>query len=77
MPRRVNIMMDDDAWRVIEKVPRGARSRTVNAAILDWSRASARREAAARMDAARARLPPVGTDELVRWIREGRERRPS
>ncbi len=77
MPRRVNIMMDDDAWRVIEKVPRGARSRAVNAAILDWSRASARREAAARMDASRARLPPVGTDEVVRWIREGRERRSS
>ena len=77
MPRRVNIMMDDDAWRVIEKVPRGARSRTVNAAILDWWRASARREAAARMDASRARLPPVGTDEVVRWIREGRERRSS
>ena len=25
MPRRVNIMMDDDAWRVIGKLPRGAR----------------------------------------------------
>ena len=77
MPRRVNIMMDDDAWRVIEGLPRGARSRAVNAAIRDWSRATARREAAARMDALRARLPAVGTDEVVRWIREGRERRPS
>ena len=76
MPRRVNIMMDD-AWRVIEKLPRGARSRAVNAAIRDWSRAAARREAAARMDAVRARLPVVGTDEVVRWIREGRERRSS
>ncbi len=43
MPRRVNIMMADEAWRVIEKLPRGARSRAVNAAILDWSRAAARR----------------------------------
>lgn len=78
MPRRVNIiMMDDDAWRVIERVPRGARSRTVNAAILDWSRASARRAAAARMDGLRARLPAVGTDEVVGWVREGRERRSS
>ncbi len=75
MPRRVNIMMDDDAWRVIEKLPRGARSRAVNAAILEWSRAAARREAAARMDALRARLSPVGTDEVVGWIREERERR--
>ena len=75
MARRVNIMMDDDAWRVIEKLPRGARSRTVNAAIRDWARAAARREAAARMDASRARLPAVGTDEVVGWIRSGRERR--
>ena len=50
MPRRVNIMMDDDAWRVIERPPRGVRSRAVDAAIRDWSRAAARREAAARMD---------------------------
>lgn len=77
MPRRVNIMIDDDAWRVSERLPRGARSRAVNAAIRDWSRATTRREAAARMNALRARLPAVGTDEVVRWIREGRERRPS
>ena len=54
MSRRVNIMMDDDAWRVIEQLPRGARSRAVNSAIREWSGASVRREAAARMDALRA-----------------------
>ena len=75
MPRRVNIMMDDDAWCVIERLPRGARSRAVNAAIREWSGASARRDAACRMDALRARLPPVATDDVVRWIREERERR--
>ena len=74
MPRRVNIMMDDDAWAVVEKLPRRARSRAVNTAIIEWSRASARREAAARIDALAARLPAVDTDELVRWIRERRER---
>ena len=77
MSRRVNIMLNDDAWRVIGHLPRGARSRAVNAAILDWSGAAARREASARMDALRARLPAVGTDEVVRWIREERERRVS
>ncbi len=74
MTRRVRITMSDDAWRVIEKLPRGARSRAVNSAILDWSRAAARRQAAARMDALRSRLPAVGTDEIVGWIREQRER---
>ena len=32
-------------------------------------------DASARMDALRERLPAVGTDRIVRWIREGRERR--
>lgn len=77
MSRRVNIMMDDDAWRVIEQLPKGARSRAVNSAIREWSGASVRRDAAARMDALRARLPRVATDDVVRWIREERERRPS
>ena len=75
MARRVNIMMDKEAWGVIERLPRGSRSRAVNAAILEWSGASKRREASARMDALRARLPTVETDWIVGWIREGRERR--
>ncbi len=76
MSRRVNVMMDDDAWRVIEQLPRGARSRAVNRAIREWSGASARRDAAARMDSLRTRLPPIATEDVVRWIREERERRP-
>lgn len=74
MARRVNIMMDEDSWHVIQKLPRGARSRAVNAAIREWSGASRRRRASDRMDALRERLPPVATDRIVRWIREGRER---
>ena len=68
-------MMDDDTWRVIERLPRGARSRAVNTAIREWFGVSARRAAAARMDSLRARLPPVATEDLVRWVREERERR--
>ena len=74
MPRRVNITMDDEAWSVLKKLPRGDRSRAVNSAILDWSRAVARRDAAASMDALRRRLPAVATDKVVRWIRDERER---
>ena len=75
MARRVNIMMDDDSWRIIERLPRGTRSRAVNAAIREWAGVSRRREASAHMDALRARLPAVGTCEIVRWIREEREQR--
>ncbi len=73
MARRVNIMLDEEAWRVIERLPRGSRSRAVNAAIRLWSGISSKREAAARMDALRARLPAVATERIVRWIGEERE----
>ena len=75
MARRVNIMMDEDSWRVMQRLPRGSRSRAVNAAFREWAGASRRRDASARMDALRERLPAIGTDRIVRWIREGRERR--
>ena len=75
MARRVNNMMVDEAWRVIERLPRGGRSRAANSAILGWSGTSRRREASARMDALCARLPAGQTDGIVRWIREERERR--
>ena len=73
--RRVNIMMDEDSWRVLQGLPRGTRSRAVNEAIREWSDASRKRDASARMDALRARLPAVETDRIVRWIREEREQR--
>ncbi len=75
MARRVNFMIDEDSWDVLQKLPRGTRSRAVNAAIREWSGASRRRDASARMDALRARLPAVATDRIVRWIREAREQR--
>ena len=71
MSRRISIMMDDDAWRVIESLPHSARSRAINAAILDWLSSVSARRAASRMNALRAQLPAVGTDEVVRGIRGG------
>ena len=75
MAKRVNFMLDDDSWHVLEKLPRGTRSRAVNAAIREWAGTSRRQDAAARMDALRARLPAVRTDRIVEWIGEGREQR--
>ena len=76
MARRVNIMVDEDSWRVIQKLPRGSRSRTINAAIRAWTGIPRRRDASALMNALRERLPATGTDRIVRWIRDDRERRP-
>ena len=75
MARRGNITMDEDSWRVTPSLPRGSRSRAVSTAIREWAGASERRNASARIDALRARLPATETDRIVRWIREGRERR--
>ena len=68
-------MLPDEA--AAERPPPGARSRAVNAAIREWSCASARRNAAARMDSLRTGLQPVATEDVVRWVRKERERRPS
>ena len=73
MSRRINVMIDDDAWGLIEKIPPGERSRTVNEALRIWAQQRRRRDAAAEMDALRAQLPEVSTTEVVRWIREDRE----
>ena len=73
MSRRINVMIDDDTWGLIEKIPSGERSRTVNEALRIWAQQRRRWDAAAEMDALRAQLPKVSTTEVVRWIREDRE----
>lgn len=73
MSRRINVMIDDDTWRLLEKIPSGERSRTVNEALRIWAKRRRRRDAIAEMDGLRARLPKVSTAEVVRWIREDRE----
>jgi len=77
MSHRVNIVVQDEAWDVLAKLPRGERSRAVSVAILEWVRLRKRLDAAAKMDELRATMQPVSTDEVVRWLRQDRERRPS
>ena len=74
MPHRVNVVVDDAAWTVLEKLPQGERSRAVNIAILEWVHTRKRRDAVTRMDPMHSELPAVSTDEVVRWVREDRKR---
>lgn len=74
MSKRINIMIDDDTWGVLGRIPAGERSRTINEAIRDWVAQRRRRDAVREMDALRAQLPKVSTDEVARWIRDDRER---
>ena len=74
MSKRINIMIDDDTWGVLGRIPAGERSRTINEAIRDWTVRRRRRDAVREMDALRTQLPKVSTDEVARWIRDDRER---
>ena len=74
MAHRVNILLEDAVWRVLEKAPKGERSRIVNSALSQWFQKRRRADAARHMDESRAQLPAVTTKQVVKWVREDRER---
>lgn len=74
MTHRVNVLLEDAVWRVLGKAPKGERSRIVNAALAQWFQKRRRADAARRMDELRAQLPDVATKQVVKWVREDRER---
>lgn len=74
MSKRINVMIDDDTWGLLARVPIGERSRAINEALRAWIARRRRQDAIREMKALRAQLPKVSTDEVVRWIREDRER---
>lgn len=75
MSHRVNILFNEQVWEALQKVPKGERSRLVNRAVTEWFRARKRADAARRMDDLSRQLAPVSTEQIVRWVREDRERR--
>ena len=74
MSRRINMMIDDDTWELLSKIPSGERSRTLNDALRAWLKRRQRQDARTELDALRDSLPTVSTEEVVRWVREDRER---
>ena len=72
MSKRINIMIDEDTWGFLGKVPAGERSRAINDALREWVTRRRRRDAAREMDAMRASLPRVSLDEVSQWLREDR-----
>ena len=68
-PPNVDISNRDALYEVLD------RPAITDEVLQEGSHASARRDAAARMDDLRARMPTVETDEIVRWIREDRDQR--
>ncbi len=74
MSKRINVMIDDDTWKFLSRVPAGERSRAINDALRAWVTRRRRKDAVREMDALRTQLPRVSTEDVVRWIREDRER---
>ena len=73
MGKRINVMIDEDTWRILGRIPAGARSRAVNEALRAWVLRRRRSDAVRELDALRARLPVASTAEVAQWIREDRE----
>ena len=74
MSRRINIMIDDDTWGFLGRVPAGERSRTINDALRAWVARRRRADAVREMAALSAQLPKVSAAEVASWIREERDR---
>jgi hypothetical protein len=74
MSRRINVMIDDDTWGFLGRVPAGERSRTINDALRAWVTRHRRADAVRDMTALSAQLPKVSTAEVTYWIREERKR---
>jgi hypothetical protein len=74
MSKRINVMIDEDTWGFLGRIPVGERSRAINEALRAWAARRRRSDAVREMEAQRAQVPKISTDELTRWIREDRER---
>ena len=72
MSRRINVVIDDDIWGFLGRVPAGDRSRTINDALRALVTRRRRVDAVREMDALGAQLPKVTTAEVLHWIREER-----
>ena len=77
MSHRVNVIVQDDVWALLKRIPAVERSRTINAALRDWAQKRRRLDAVAEMDRLRtdSGAQAVTTAEIVRWIREDRDAR--
>ena len=73
MSKRINVMIDEDTWGFLGRVPTGERSRAINEALRAWVVRRRRSDAVGEMTALRTRLPKIKSEEVTRWIREDRE----
>jgi hypothetical protein len=74
MRKRINVMIDEDTWGLVGKVPSGERSRAINEALQAGATRRRRIDAVTEMEELRRQLPKVSADEVARRISEDRQR---
>ena len=75
MAHRIYVVVQDDIWELLLRIPKGERGHTINLALREWAERRGRLDAVTQMDRLRKEpaTPAVSMAEVVRWIREDRE----
>lgn len=68
---RVNFLLDDKAWKALQTIPKGERSKVIGSAL----EAAARIEACRKMDEIGKIVPPISAAKIVKQIRKDRSRK--
>jgi Arc/MetJ-type ribon-helix-helix transcriptional regulator len=77
MSKRVNLVLDDTVKDTLDAlIPSGQRSEFVNATLKTQLTLLKRQRAAATLEALRRQGPPIPTQDVVRSLRQDRERNP-
>lgn len=72
---RVNILLDEKAWKVLQSIPKGERSKAVATALEAMALKTARITAAKKMDAIGKTLSPISTEAIISQLRKDRSRK--
>lgn len=62
MSHRVNIIVDDQVWKSLQKIPKGERSQFISRAIIEQLLLLQRKSASIKMDKIREQLKPLDSN---------------
>lgn len=69
MGSRINMMIENDVFGLLKKIPTGQRSHVVNLALRDWFKSLGRKNTAKKTDRLRARLPRFENGQIVKTLK--------
>jgi len=68
MGKRINIMVDEDTWRILVRIPVGTRNRAINDALRAWVSRRRRSDAVHELDFLRAVVPALWLYEVGKIV---------